>query len=90
MLGEPCRLRCQWRRPPNSDLHRAADSGRLPIMAAGGEALLRVDEVARLARVSTKTVYRAIKSGRLRAYRVGSQLRIPESAVWAWLELEAA
>jgi excisionase family DNA binding protein len=59
-------------------------------MAVTDDHLLTVEEVAERARVSSKTVYRAIWSGRLKAYRVGGQWRITESAMWAWIEAEAA
>jgi excisionase family DNA binding protein len=45
-----------------------------------------VDEVARFAKVSTRTVMRAIAHGKLQALRAGSQLRITDRAVWARLE----
>jgi excisionase family DNA binding protein len=45
-----------------------------------------VDEVAAFAKVSPRTVVRAIAAGQLQALRAGSQLRITDRAVWAWLE----
>lgn len=52
--------------------------------------VLTVEEAAALARVSAKTIYRAIWSGELKAGRAGSQWRLLESDVWAWLGVEAA
>ena len=49
--------------------------------------LLTVAEVAAYARVSTRTVYRAIWAGKLRASRSGRQLRIHPDDVDAWLLL---
>jgi excisionase family DNA binding protein len=45
-----------------------------------------VEEVAAFAKVSPRTVVRAIAAGKLQALRAGAQLRITEDAVWAWLE----
>jgi excisionase family DNA binding protein len=50
------------------------------------DALNTVEEVARFAKVSTRTVMRAIACGKLQALRAGAQLRIRDQAVWAWLE----
>lgn len=50
-----------------------------------GERLLTVAEVARTMRVSNMTVYRLIKSGQLRAIRVGKNYRIRESEVERYL-----
>jgi excisionase family DNA binding protein len=44
-----------------------------------------VAEVADLMRVSTMTVYRLIKSGELRAVRVGKSYRLREDDVDAYL-----
>jgi excisionase family DNA binding protein len=50
--------------------------------------LLRPDDVAELCQVSTKTVQRAIRAGRLRAYRLGARgaYRIRPDDVEAWLQ----
>ena len=50
--------------------------------------LLRPDDVAELCQVSTKTVLRAIRAGRLRAYRLGARgaYRIRPDDVEAWLQ----
>jgi excisionase family DNA binding protein len=45
-----------------------------------------VEEVASFAKVSPRTVMRAIAAGKLEALRAGTQLRITDHAVWAWLE----
>ena len=47
--------------------------------------LLTVQEVATRMRVSTMTVYRLIKSGELRAARIGKSYRVLESDVDAYL-----
>jgi len=49
------------------------------------ERFLTVQEVAELMRVSTMTVYRLIKSGELRAARVGRSFRLREDEVEAYL-----
>jgi excisionase family DNA binding protein len=50
--------------------------------------LLRTEDVAELCQVSTKTVLRAIRGGRLRAYRLGKRnaYRIRPDDVEAWLQ----
>lgn len=47
---------------------------------------MTVQEVADLMRVSSMTVYRLIKSGDLRAVRVGRSFRVREDDVNAYLE----
>ncbi len=48
--------------------------------------LLTVQEVAQAMRVSTMTVYRLIRSGSLRAIRVGNHFRIREADLDAYLD----
>ncbi len=51
--------------------------------------LLTADEVARVLRVSAKTVYRLVHAGRLPAHRIGSDvgpLRIDADELAAWLD----
>ena len=48
--------------------------------------LLTPAEVAELLRVSSMTVYRLIKSGELRAARIGKSFRIREDDVDAYLQ----
>jgi len=48
--------------------------------------LLTVDEVAQRLKVSTKTVYRAVESGELRASRIGRAWRISEPDVVEYVE----
>jgi excisionase family DNA binding protein len=50
-----------------------------------GSALLTVAEVAASMRVSTMTVYRLIRSGDLRAMRVGRSYRVRRSEVEDYL-----
>jgi excisionase family DNA binding protein len=57
-------------------------SGKRPFV---GDRLLTVSEVAELMRVSNMTVYRLIKSGQLKALRVGKNYRIRESEVDRYL-----
>ena len=52
-----------------------------------GAVLLTPTDAARLARVSTDTIYREIERGRLRAHRVGGRLlRIDPHDFRYWLE----
>ena len=53
-----------------------------------GDRLLTVGEVAAIMRVSNMTVYRLIRSGELRAARVGRGYRIRETDVEAYLSRE--
>jgi excisionase family DNA binding protein len=63
--------------------HKAAGyTGREPTL----DPVNTVEEVAAFAKVSPRTVMRAIAAGKLQALRAGAQLRITERAVWAWLE----
>ncbi|MFN2525266.1 MAG: helix-turn-helix domain-containing protein [Actinomycetota bacterium] len=48
-------------------------------------AFLTVGDAARRLHVSTMTVYRLIKSGRLEAARVGRMYRVPANAVERYL-----
>ena len=50
--------------------------------------LMSVQGAADYARVSTQTVRRAIKAGRLKIYRIGRQIRIDESDLVNYLSLE--
>jgi excisionase family DNA binding protein len=54
------------------------------------ERFLTVQEVADLMRVSTMTVYRLIKSGDLRAARVGRSYRLREAEVESYLDRGSA
>jgi excisionase family DNA binding protein len=47
---------------------------------------LTVSEVAAMMRVSNMTVYRLIRSGALRAVRVGNRYRLKESDVHKYLD----
>jgi len=47
---------------------------------------LTVGEVARLMRVSNMTVYRLIRSGALKAVRVGNRYRVREADVHKYLD----
>lgn len=54
------------------------------------ETLLTASEVAALLRVHQNDVYTLVKSGELRAIRVGKRrLRFSPSAVAAWLDAES-
>ncbi|WP_035782991.1 helix-turn-helix domain-containing protein [Arthrobacter sp. H14] len=50
-----------------------------------GIELLTVDEAAHMLRVSRMTVYRQIHSGELPSVRFGRSIRIPASAIEAYL-----
>jgi excisionase family DNA binding protein len=52
--------------------------------------LLTPAEAAALARLSVKTVYRAIWSGELPATRVRGRWRIVQESLWRWLGIEDA
>ena len=54
------------------------------------EDLLSPKAVAELLSLDRKTVYRAIDRGELRAYRIGTALRVAPSAVEEWLERSVA
>lgn len=49
------------------------------------ERLLTVDEVAAIMHVSRMTVYRAVRSGELRAKHFGRTIRVPQSALEEYL-----
>jgi excisionase family DNA binding protein len=51
-----------------------------------GTQLYRVKAVADMFDVSVHTIYRAIKSGALDAYKIGSSLRIPAQAIQVFRE----
>lgn len=48
--------------------------------------LLTVREVADLLRVHQRTAYRLITGGSIQAIKIGSQWRVPESALMEYLE----
>ena len=48
--------------------------------------LMTAREVADVLRVSPMTVYRMVRAGSLRAFRVGRQLRIPVEDVQGYIE----
>lgn len=50
------------------------------------EILLTVGEVAPLVRMSNQGLYRAIREKQFPAIKIGSQIRIPESSLKAWVE----
>jgi excisionase family DNA binding protein len=52
--------------------------------------LLTPAEVARLTRLSVKTVYRALWAEELEAVKIRGQWRVTEAAVWRWIGVEAA
>jgi excisionase family DNA binding protein len=54
-------------------------------MQVEGTPVYRARDVATMVDVDVSTIYRAIRSGELRAYRVGKLLRIPASAIEAYL-----
>lgn len=47
--------------------------------------VLTVPEFCRLARIGRNAGYQLVKSGRIRAVRIGASIRIPKSAVAAFL-----
>ena len=58
-------------------------------MQVEGTPVYRAREVAMMVDVDVSTIYRAIRSGELNAYRVGKLLRIPASAIDAYLKRPA-
>ncbi len=51
------------------------------VPASGGDAMLRVEEVAARWRINVKTVYGMIQRGELSARRCGRLIRVPRSVV---------
>lgn len=52
----------------------------------GAPNLFTVQEVAQSLRVHTRTVYSLIHQGELKAVKVGTQWRVPESALYGFIE----
>lgn len=48
--------------------------------------LLTIQEVADILRIHPRTAYRLVKQGSLNAIRVGTQWRVPESAMFLFLD----
>lgn len=59
-------------------------------MQVEGIPLYRARDVAAMVDVDVSTIYRAIRTGELNAYRVGKLLRIPASAIDAYLHQRPA
>ncbi|MCA1704409.1 MAG: helix-turn-helix domain-containing protein [Actinobacteria bacterium] len=59
-------------------------------MQVEGIPLYRARDVAAMVDVDVSTIYRAIRTGELNAYRVGKLLRIPASAIDAYLHKRPA
>jgi excisionase family DNA binding protein len=57
---------------------------------ANEEILLKVEEAARRTNTSRSKFYDIVKSGEIRAIRVGGQLRIPVAELEAWLNQKLA
>ncbi len=51
-----------------------------------GERYLTPEQAAVLTQLSVKTIFRAIRQGRLVAGRVGNRVRVRPEALRAWLE----
>ncbi|MGH3826807.1 MAG: helix-turn-helix domain-containing protein [Pseudonocardiaceae bacterium] len=58
-------------------------------MQIKGTPVYRVKDVAAMVDVDVSTIYRAIQSGELGAYRVGKLLRVPAAAIQAYLKRPA-
>lgn len=54
------------------------------------QVFLKVDEIARVMRVSKMTVYRLIRTGELESIRIGRSYRVPEPAVHDFLKKHGA
>lgn len=50
------------------------------------EQLLTAEKVAELTGLSRRSVYRAVDTGELDAYRLRGRVRIPEAALQRWLD----
>jgi excisionase family DNA binding protein len=59
-------------------------------MQVEGTPVYRARDVAAMVDVDVSTIYRAIRTGELNAYRVGKLLRIPASAIDAYLHKRPA
>lgn len=59
-------------------------------MQVEGTPVYRARDVAAMVDVDVSTIYRAIRTGELSAYRVGKLLRIPASAIDAYLHRRPA
>ncbi len=67
--------------------HRKTDCDNTDIMETTKTPnLLTVREVAELLRVHQRTAYRLITGGSIKAIKIGSQWRVPESALIDFLE----
>ena len=55
-------------------------------MIRNKENALTVDELASVMSQSPKTLYKAIKAGRLPAYRIGGSIRLDPHEVAEWLD----
>ena len=55
-------------------------------LSAEGDQLLTIEQVCQRVQLSPCAVRRAITRGELQAYKLASRIRIPESAVAAWLD----
>ena len=66
----------QQKAPPNSGVGQRVVSI---------ERLMLIDEVADVGRMSRRTVQREVSRGRLRAIRIGRQIRFHPRDVEAWL-----
>lgn len=53
------------------------------------ETLLTISEVANVLRVSKMTIYRLVHDGQLQSMRIGKSLRVPMSALDAYLSQAA-
>jgi len=58
--------------------------GIIEIIENYGRAL-KVEDLAEVTQVSSKTLYRHIRAGKLLAYRIGGQLRLDPKKTAEWL-----
>ena len=61
-------------------------SRRLPRPLTVGTEILTTGQAAEYYNVSPQTLYRAIKSGKLKAYKLNKDLRIKRDDLRAWFE----
>lgn len=54
-------------------------------MIESKESALTIEELATMVGVSPKTLYKAVKTGRLPAYRIGGSIRLDPEDIADWL-----
>jgi len=65
--------------------HRLSLGDHMESLTIGNAEYLTIGDAAEIAKMSTRTVRRAISRGEIPAYRVGGGLRIVREDVHAWI-----